>query len=347
MSGGTRRALCGLGWCLALFLVAGCQPTPGPVSGELEADDRAAVVYLTFIAELTPAGLGGGERLRVFATTSIVGDVVAQVGGEAIELTVLLPPGSDPHGYSATPRELADISSADLLFVSGFDLEEGLGGVLEQVAVEVPVISISEGLAGRPMTEEAHDHEGEDTGGAEQDHQDEEGGIDPHVWFDPTIVMQWARNAGQALGARDPSHQATFQANAERYVQALDRRIEAELAGLPPGQRVLVSDHFVFGYFADRYGFEVVGAVIPAYSSSASASPQDLAALQQTIQEHGVKAVFVGASASPGAAEALARDAGIVVVRLYTESLSEAGGPATTYIAMMEYNVQAIVEALR
>lgn len=341
-----RHALLALAAGVCILALHACSPGSGDTPGAI-----GQAGYLTPISGLPTANLTAGERLRVMATTSIVGDVVAQVGGEDIQLTTLLPLSADPHGYVATPRELAAISSAHLLLVSGFNLEEGLGGVLEQVSVEIPVVSISERVSGRPMAEGAWQLEAEGSGepgmGAAEVVQE---GVDPHVWFDPTIVMQWARNAAAALSARDPANRQVYQSRADAYVlalQALDDQIADQVATIPPERRVIVTDHFVFGYFARRYGFEVVGAVIPAYSASASASPQDLAALLEAIQEHAVGAVFIGTSASPGAAEALARDADIRVVRLYTGSLSEAGGPAANYIAMMEFNVGAIVAALK
>ena len=333
MTVGLRRALQAAGALVWIVAIQGC----GPVSDDQTGAEFVDAEYVTTLADLVPVEIGQGERLRVVATTNIVGDVVANVGGEAVELTVLLPSGTDPHGYVATPRELAEASEASLLFLSGFGLEEGMGGTLEQLAVDVPIVSISEGVQGILLAE-----------GAKEPH--EAAGVDPHVWFDPTIGMQWTRNAAAALSARDPANQETFQANADAYVESLrglDAWIKENVAAIPQAQRVLVTDHFVFGYFARRYGFEVVGAVIPAYSSSASPSPQDLADLLGSIQEHGVKAVFVGLSANADAAQAVAQDAGIQVVPLYTESLSEPGGPAVSYIGMLEYNVNAIVEALR
>lgn len=337
-----------------LIALQACGP-PGADQPRPGSPEFAEPAYVTGIGDLRPVDLGAGGRLRVVATTNAVGDVVARVGGEAIDLMVLLPVGADPHGFVATPRQLAAIVDADLVFLSGFGFEEGLRGLLEQVAADVPVVSISEGVVGIPLTEGAEEpaHEGEESeaggpGLVERDHA--EGGVDPHVWFDPTIVMQWSRNAAAALGELVPADQQDYQGRADAYVeelQDLDARIKEALATIPSARRVIVTDHFVFGYFAQRYGFEVVGAVIPAYSSSASASPQDLAALLEAIEQHGVKAVFVGLSANPVAAEALARDAGIQVVRLYTESLGEPDGTASSYIAMMEYNVSAIVEALR
>jgi ABC-type Zn uptake system ZnuABC Zn-binding protein ZnuA len=351
MTVGFRRALQAAGALVWIVAMQGC----GPASFDQPGAEFVDAEYVTTLADLVPVEIGQGERLRVVATTNIVGDVVANVGGEAVELTVLLPSGADPHGYVATPRELAEASEAGLLFLSGFGLEEGMGGTLEQLAVDVPIVSISEGVQGIPMADGAEElgHEGEESraeesGAGEEPHA--EGGVDPHVWFDPSIVMQWTRNAAAALSALDPANQVTYQANADTYVESLgslDAWIKESVAAILPARRVLVTDHFVFGYFARRYGFEIVGAVIPAYSSSASPSPQDLGDLLGAIQEHGVKAVFVGLSANADAAQAVAQDAGIQVVPLYTESLSEPGGPADSYLGMLEYNVNAIVEALR
>ena len=346
-----RRALRAFGALVWIVALQACRPASGgqPTAEFVDAG------YVSAIADLVPAEPGQGERLGVVATTNIVGDVVANVVGDSIELTVLLPSGADPHGYVATPRELAEASDASLLFLSGFGLEEGMGGTLEQLAVDVPIVSISEGVQGIPLAEgaeelapEGEEPSGEKSGAGEVPHEGV--GVDPHVWFDPTIVMQWTRNAAAALSARDPANQETYLANADAYVESLSRLdawIQETVAAIPQAQRVLVTDHFVFGYFARRYGFEVVGAVIPAYSSSASPSPQDLAGLLGAIQEHGVKAVFVGLSANADAAQAVAQDSGIQVIPLYTESLGEAGGPADSYLGMLEYNVNAIVAALR
>jgi ABC-type Zn uptake system ZnuABC Zn-binding protein ZnuA len=343
---------------LVLALLTACSPG----TGEQPAPDQAGAgeasfteaTYVTPIGDLAPAEQGAGERLRIVATTNLVGDALRRVGGEAIDLTVMLPYGADPHGYVATPRELAAAADSDLVFVSGFGFEEGIRAILEQVAADVPVVSISEGVAGIPLPEgaEEHEHEGEAAGTGEPGATAEEhhGGTDPHVWFDPTIVMHWTRNAAAALSALDPADQETFQSNADAYVQdlqELDGWIKESVAAIPESQRVLVTDHYVFGYFARRYGFQVVGAVIPAYSTSASPSPQEMADLLSAIEVHQVKAVFVGLSASAVVAEAVSADIGIPVVSLYTESLGEPGSPADTYLTMMEYNVNAIVEALR
>ena len=157
-------------------------------------------------------------------------------------------------------------------------------------------------------------------------------------------------NAADALAALDPANAEAYHANADAYVAALeelDRWIQAQIDTVPAENRVLVSDHDVFGYYADRYGLEQLGAIVPAFSSAAQPSARELADLQTAMRERGVQVVFVGTSANPNLAERVAADLGIQVVVLYTGSLGEAGSGAETYIDYMRYNTTAIVQALR
>lgn len=311
------------------------------------------------IGDLLPADLAEGEQLRVVATTNLTADLLANVGGDAIHLTGLLPIGADPHSYTPAPRDLQAVADADVIFVSGFDLEEGLTDTLAQVAGDIPILSLSEGIEPRAFQfEPAHDdedaHEDEH---AEETHAEEapiEGehdhsGADPHVWFNPLNVSIWADNAARALAALDPAHAADYERNAADYQEqlaALDIWILEQFAVIPQEDRRMVTDHGAFGYFADRYGFEIVGAVIPAYSTTASPSPQDLAELLAAIESYDVRAVFVGISVNPTLAERVSEDAGIELVPLYTGALSEVDGPAATYLELMRYDVSAIAGAL-
>lgn len=294
------------------------------------------------IAELGPVELAAGERLRVVATTSLVADVVRHVGAEAVDVTQLLPYGADPHGYLATPQDLQRVTEAHLVLINGFGLEESLLDDL-QAASETDRVSISEGISPRRLLEEGADHHAE----AEGDHSH---GVDPHVWMDPTKVMVWSENTARALSALDPANGGGYRTNAEAYrqeLESLDRWIERQASTLPSDERLLVTDHLVFGYFADRYQFEMIGAVVPAYSTQAEPSARELAALQDLIESRGVRAVFVGITANPTLARRVSDDLGVPLVPLYTGSLSDRGGPAATYVEMMEYDVGAIVEALR
>lgn len=282
-----------------------------------------------------PVSLAAGEKLRVVATTTIVGDVVHQVGGDHIALTVLLPTGTDPHSFAATPRDVATVSQAHVVLANGLGLEEFLEELVDHAGGGRPVVSVSQGIEAREMAG-AHDHEHET--------------LDPHVWFSPANVMVWTRNVAQTLGTLDPAHQEAYTANAAAYekdLNALDDWIEAEVARIPPARRKLVTDHATLGYFADRYGFEMVGTVVQGFSSAAEPSAQEIALLEQEVRQHQVPAIFVGLTVNPNLAQRIAEDTGTRLVPLYTGSLSSPGGEADTYLKFMRYDVTAIMEALR
>ncbi len=300
------------------------------------------VLFLLLLSACSSAGRQGSPpdgRLQVVATTSIVGDVVGNIGGEVIELTVLVPPGGDPHTFEPRPQDIAAVSDAQVVFASGLGLEEALKGVLE-ANVKGTLVEVSDGLDVIPL-QDKDKHEGA---------QPEHGTGDPHTWMDPNNVIIWAGNIATALAEADPANRATYQANAESYMaelRELDAWIRQQVEQVPPKQRKLVSDHAVLGYFAAEYGFEQVGLVIPALSSSAAPSAQELAALVDAIRAQDVQAILVGTTVNPALSEQVADDTGAELVFIYTGSLSQPGGEASSYIQLMRYNVQTIVDTLK
>ena len=302
-----------------LLLVAACAPgTPQPA----------------------PEAEGG---LSVVATTSIVADVVHQVGGERVSVSVLLPLGVDPHAYEPAPQDVARLSGAQLIFANGAGLEEFLPTLLENADAADRLVEVSSGIE---LIDFAEEH------GTEDAHEDEDGHEegDPHTWVDPNLVMVWVENIRAALSAADPANAVVYQANAAAYraeLEALDAWVREEVEQIPAQNRKIVTDHLVFGYFAARYGFEQVGAIIPGYSTLAAPSAQEIAAIEDAIRELGVRAVFVGLSVNPSIAQRVAEDTGVRLVQLYHGSLSEPGGPADSYLTFIRYNVSAIVEALK
>ncbi len=302
------------------------------------------------IEGLEPADLGTGEALRVVATTTLVGDVVARVGGEGVELTVLLPVGADPHAYSPTPQDMRQVQDAHVVFINGLGLEEALLGELTTAAPDTPVVSLSEGIEPRRQAGAEGDHPvAEAETEPDPSSQAHPSAVDPHVWFDPRNVQIWARNAADALAALDPNRTDEVQARARSYsgaLEELDSWIQDQVSSIPEANRELVTDHLMFGYFSEHYGFEMIGAVIPAYSSLAEPSARSLAELERLVAEREVKAVFVGIGANPALAERISEDLGVRLVPLYVGSLSEPGGPAGTYLEFMRFDVGRIVEAL-
>jgi ABC-type Zn uptake system ZnuABC Zn-binding protein ZnuA len=278
----------------------------------------------------TPAPVGG--KLKVMATTSIVGDVVKQVAGDAVDVTILMPVGTDPHDYQPRPQDATSIVSAQVIFSSGAGLETYLQPLLDSTGTTGKLIEVSAGIKilQLPGTTQASG--------------------DPHTWMDPNNVITWVQNISSALSSADPAHAAIFQVNAETYsasLRTLDSWIQSEVAQIPQQNRLLVSDHAVLGYFATRYGFTQVGTITGSFSSEAAPSARELAALEDKIRQSGVRALFVSEVVNQTLADQVAADTGIKAVWIYHASLTARGGPAASYLDFMRYNVTAIVKALK
>ncbi len=278
----------------------------------------------------TPAAESG--KLRVLATTSIVGDVVNQVGGGDIALTVLMPVGTDPHDFQPRPQDAAALANAQIIFSNGAGLETFLQPLLDSTGAAGTRVEVSAGITLLPLPGST-----QSTG-------------DPHTWMDPNNVIIWTQNIAAALSAADPSHAADYQANAEAYAASLrdlDAWIRSEVAQIPPQNRLLVADHAVLGYFAAQYGFTQEGTITGSFSSEAAPSARELAALENKIRQMGVKAIFVSEAVNQTLADQVAADTGIKSVWIYHATLTASDGPAPSYLEFMRYNVKAIVEALK
>lgn len=325
-----RRARCPLAWLAAAVLLAALASCGASQAG---SGNGGAVT------ELAPVPLAAGERLAVVATTNIIGDVVARVGGSHVDLVILMKPGVDPHSYVPTPGDSAAVHDAAIVFLNGAGLEANLERTLSTTGGMAAAIDLSAGLELLVATDE---HQGEEP---DADHGD----VDPHVWFSVPNVVAWVETIEQALSTLDPVHAADYQTNADAYareLEALDAWIWEQVALVPQANRKLVSNHPAFGYLAQRYGFEQVGAVYPM-SPSAEPSARDIAELEDTISALGVPAVFTESTVNPRLAEQVADDTGVRLVSLYTGSLGKPGSGAESYVEMMRYNVNALVQALR
>ena len=196
--------------------------------------------------------------------------------------------------------------------------------------------------------EDEHDGEEHDEG-EEHEHEHAHGDFDPHVWMDPTLIAAWTPAIAAALSEADPGSAGAYAERAAALaaeLHELDAWVRERVAAVPVPERILITDHDVLGYFADRYQFSVLDTIIPGFSTASEPSARHLAALRDAISEHAVPAIFVGLTVSPRAAEVVAEDLGIEVVSIYTGSLGEPDGPAATYQDFIRTNVERIVTAL-
>lgn len=345
---------------LLLYLLAGCASSMAPPTPEESA----------------------GSSLKVVAAETFLADIAQNVAGERLQVEPLMPVGVDPHGFEPTPPEVARVADSNVLIVNGAGFEEFLDELLQNAGGERLVIEAAAGLAKRsPQEGEAMEHadehtaEGDSTHAAEAEHEDTdehehaaEGDSahaaetgpkeehhhhdgDPHFWFDPTLVITYVENIRAGLSKADPDGAAVYAANADKYItqlRELDQWIAEQVKQVPPERRLLVTNHESLGYFADRYGFKVVGTIVPNVSPTSSPSAGQLAELVTHIKATGAPAIFLETGTNPQLANQIAKETGLKVeTNLYSHSITEPGGAAPTYIDMMRYNTKAIVEALK
>jgi ABC-type Zn uptake system ZnuABC Zn-binding protein ZnuA len=257
------------------------------------------------------------------------------VAGERLEVESLMPIGLDPHAFQPTPGDVAKIADSQVLVVNGAGFEEWLDETMANAGGERTVIEASAGLQTRiPAAGEILDE-----------------AQDPHFWLDPLSAIRYVENIRDGLIEADPEGKAVYNQNAEAYKASLvdlDAWIRGQVEQIPADRRLLVTNHESFGYFADRYGFEVVGTVLPSISTGAAPSAEQMAALIETIRASGARAIFLETGADQRLADQIAQETGVrVITGLYSHSVTEPGGQAPTYIDMMKYNTQMIVDALK
>ncbi len=294
----------------------------------------AALGALALLAAGCGSGSGevGSEKLAVVATTTQLGDFVRNVGGEAVEVDQILQANTDPHDYEPRPSDVEGAAGAKLVFASGDNLDAWVDQVVSDGGGDAEVIDLGAKVPVKLPGESS---------GAEASK------YDPHWWHDPRNAEASVRQIEAALVGADPSHKAEFERNADTYMnelKALDAGIARCIDSVPAAQRKLVTDHDAFGYFANRYGIEVLGAVIPSQTTQAQASAKDLSELAKTIEAENVRAIFPESSLSPKVAEAIANQTGATSdYTLYGDTLGPEGSGGETYLGMEEANADAMV----
>jgi len=310
---------------------------------------RLLAPLLALTVLLAACGTDGGadgDRPLVVATTSIWGDVASQLVGDAADVEVLIPRGTDSHDYEPTSREVALLQEADLVVANGLGLEEGLMDVLESAAADgANILEIAPLVDPIPFA--VHNHEDEDHD--REDEAPEHGDLDPHVWFDLARVEIAVGHIAEQLGDVDDS--VDWAARAEEYSAELseaDAEAMIILDVVSDEDRRMVTNHEALGYFADRFDFEVVGVVIPGGSTLADPSSAELATLVEEMQHEGVTTIFAETTSPTRLAEAVAAEVGedVVVVELFTESLGDPGSGAETLIDLVVSNARLVADAL-
>lgn len=285
---------------------------------------------------------GSTGTIKVVATTSILSDLASNVGGERVQIHTLLPAGTDPHTYTPTPTDVQAVAESQLLIENGLGLEEWLQEVIENAGGTRTTVIASEGLTPIEGSEEEH---------ADEEATDEEHSNDPHMWFDVQHTIGYVERIRDGLKQVDPAGASIYDTNARTYIAQLtqlDAEIVQQTQAIPDERRKLITNHDTFGYFAQRYGFEVVGTVFAGVSTEQEPSAQQIAALVERVRTANVPAIFTENTVNPRLAEQIGNEVGVkVVTSLYTDALGEPGSDGDTYIKMMRYNVQQIVEALK
>ncbi len=266
---------------------------------------------------------------RAVATTTMIYDLVSQVGGDKIEVRGLLSPGADPHTYKPVPGDAIAIAESQIVFRNGLKLEGWMDKLVENAGGQRPIITVSDGM---PAVDDP----------AQAGHPD------PHIWFSVPSWKLAVDNVAKALSELVPDSKNLFFARAESYKLRLDSLhlwAKTEMAKIPESRRFLVTSHDAFNYFGKEYGLTVIG--VQGISTETQASSQDVAGIVKFIKQNKIPAIFVETSVNPKLIEEISRQSGVKVGgTLYGDSAGPAGSGADTYIGMISSNVRTIVAAL-
>lgn len=305
--------------------------------------------FLLALGLSTVATAALAEPVKVVASFSILGDMVANVGGDHIALTTLVGPDGDAHVFQPSPSDARAVAGARLVIISGLGFEGWMERLTEAAAYKGKVVVASAGVTPREMAEEEEEegHEEHAEEGHGHDHHDH-GNVDPHAWQDLSNGMRYVDNIAAGLIAADPANAADYRARAAAYrarLEALDAKVKAAINALPAERRKIITSHDAFGYFAAAYGLEVLAP--QGVSTESEASAKGVALLINQIKETKAPAVFLENVTDPRLIEQIAKETGARIGgTLYSDALSGASGDASTYIAMFEHNVAALTAAL-
>jgi zinc/manganese transport system substrate-binding protein len=292
-------------------------------------------------ATVAPEAGANNAKLDVVATFSILGDLVQNVGGDRVAVRTLVGPGGDAHTFEPSPADSVALNQASLVFENGLEFEPWLDDLYSSSGSKATRVVVTDRIA--PIEAAA--------GGQRAEGEQPRDESDPHVWSDAGNAIRMVESIRDALAKADTNNADAYIANANGYLaelKALDDFIVAETAKLLPQRRKLVTIHDTFGYFAKRYGYEIVGTALGSVSTEAAdPSAGELAKLIEQIKATGVPAIFAENVHNPDLMSRIASEAGVKLgPSLYTDALGEPGSDGDTYLKMMRSNVMAIVTTL-
>jgi zinc/manganese transport system substrate-binding protein len=273
------------------------------------------------------------HKIEAVATISILGDLVRNVGGDRVDVTMLVGPNGDAHVYSPNPGDARTLARANVIFVNGLGLEGWMTRLSEASGTKAPTVVVSNGVAPRKMADMRDPTHVE---------------IDPHAWQAVGNAEIYIKNIRDALSEADPAGKAIYDANATAYLgklDALDKEVRAAIAKIPADRRKIITTHDAFGYFSDAYGMTFIAP--EGVSTDAEPSAKGVARIITQIKAQKIPAVFLENITDPRLMRQIARETGATIGgTLYSDALSEPNGPASTYIDMMRNNVGEFSKAL-
>jgi zinc/manganese transport system substrate-binding protein len=298
---------------------------------------RHFISLLGFIAALaaTPALALAQEKINLVATFSILGDLVQNVGGDRVAVTALVGPNSDTHVFSPTPADARKLGAAKVVFVNGLGLEGWIARLVKASGTKAPAVVASTGVKSRKM-EDGHHH----------GHSHAE--ADPHAWQSVANAKIYVANIRDGLSKADPAGKDAYAANAAAYIaklDALDGEIKEALGKISADRRKVITTHEAFGYFGGAYGIEFISP--EGISTEAAPSARDVARIIAQIKKQKIPAVFMENVSDPRMMQQIAKESGARIGgTLYSDALSDASGPAASYVEMMRSNVRELTKAL-
>lgn len=290
---------------------------------------KISIIILALISSSSLAA-----PIKVVTSFSILEDIVQNVGGKLVSVTNFVPRDGDAHTYTPNTQDVRALGDAKIVFLNGLGFEGWFEKLAKNAASKAKIVTVSSGLKTQKISV-----------------GDETGEIDPHMWWNLQNTIAYTKKIASTLMQADPKNSSSYQKNAAAYTKTLlnlDAWAKLEVQKITINNRVLVTNHDAFGYFAARYGFKILGTVIPSGSTEQSANAKETAKLIDAIKANKVRAIFTENTVNPKLANAISSDTGVKIApALYTDALGSIGSSGGTFVKAFRYNVTTIVNALK